>query len=73
MVSADLTGLEHALEKRQGTNGTISILHFEIGVRFGGTQLEAFLQWDENVSRPSFMFCFEREGDDGNADLGCRF
>ncbi|KAJ1303483.1 hypothetical protein OPQ81_011670 [Rhizoctonia solani] len=57
-ISADLRGLEGALERKIGLTGTE---YWEIVVsvcmRFGGTELEAFLEWtDKGVTRTGPVF-----------------
>ncbi|CAE6466508.1 unnamed protein product [Rhizoctonia solani] len=47
-ISADLTNLSGALEPRIGVNGNkYWRLYFEVCIRFGGTELEAYLEWEE--------------------------
>ncbi|CUA77246.1 Heat shock 70 kDa protein 12B [Homo sapiens] [Rhizoctonia solani] len=47
-ISADLTNLSGALEPRIGINGNkYWRLYFEVCIRFGGTELEAYLEWEE--------------------------
>lgn len=48
-VRADLSGLRGRLTKKLGLNGTYWELSFTIGIRFGRTELEAFVEWDEEV------------------------
>lgn len=50
-LSADLRGLEGALEKKIGDQGSAYwSLKCDVCIRFGGTELEAYLEWKENVS-----------------------
>ncbi|KAF8606749.1 hypothetical protein BDV93DRAFT_488634 [Ceratobasidium sp. AG-I] len=47
-ISANLTNLGGALEPRIGAHGEMYWrLYFEVCVRFGGTELEAYLEWEE--------------------------
>ncbi|CAE6473466.1 unnamed protein product [Rhizoctonia solani] len=47
-ISADLANLSGALEPRIGVNGNkYWRLYFEVCIRFGGTELEAYLEWEE--------------------------
>ncbi|KAF8592924.1 hypothetical protein BDV93DRAFT_567092 [Ceratobasidium sp. AG-I] len=47
-LSADLSSLRGALQRQQNCHGTYWMLEFVIGIRFGGTELEAFMEWEEN-------------------------
>ncbi|KAB5593090.1 Heat shock protein HSP70 [Ceratobasidium theobromae] len=48
VISANLASLGGALEPRIGTNGAMYWrLYFEVCMRFGGTEFEAFLEWEE--------------------------
>ncbi|KAJ1303482.1 hypothetical protein OPQ81_011669 [Rhizoctonia solani] len=47
-ISANLTNLSGALEPRIGAHGNkYWRLYFEVCIRFGGTELEAYLEWEE--------------------------
>ncbi|KAF8337473.1 uncharacterized protein EI90DRAFT_2968350 [Cantharellus anzutake] len=46
-VSVDLSRLAGLLEKRQGPKGTYWLLNYKIGIQFGGTELQAYLEWNE--------------------------
>ncbi|CAE6446619.1 Heat shock 70 kDa protein 12A OS=Homo sapiens GN=HSPA12A PE=1 SV=2 [Rhizoctonia solani AG-1 IB] len=47
-ISANLTNLSGALEPRIGVQGNkYWRLYFEVCIRFGGTELEAYLEWEE--------------------------
>jgi hypothetical protein len=48
-VQADLSGLRGGLVQSMGTKGYYWTLNFDIGIRFGGTELEAFIEWKEGV------------------------
>ncbi|KAL5632455.1 hypothetical protein ACGC1H_005424 [Rhizoctonia solani] len=57
-ISADLRGLEGALERKIGLRGS-EYWELEVAVcmRFGGTELEAFLEWTENgITRTGPVF-----------------
>jgi hypothetical protein len=45
-----------ALKKRTGPNGHYYELSFSVGLRFGGTELLAFLEWEQDVSFESSVF-----------------
>lgn len=47
-LTADLKSLRGAMEPKTGLNGTYWQISFSVGIRFGGTQLEAFIEWEEN-------------------------
>ncbi|KAG8699049.1 hypothetical protein FRC11_013985, partial [Ceratobasidium sp. 423] len=48
-ISADLNNLSGALERRTGNGGRVYwYLAFEVCIRFGGTELEAYLEWKEH-------------------------
>ena len=49
-ISADLSGLSGALEQRWGSDGAYWRLDYKIGIQFGGTELQAYLEWTEDVS-----------------------
>ncbi|KAJ1303485.1 hypothetical protein OPQ81_011672 [Rhizoctonia solani] len=48
-ISANLNNLSGALERRTGNAGKVYwYLAFEVCIRFGGTELEAYLEWKEH-------------------------
>ncbi|KDN46686.1 hypothetical protein RSAG8_04066, partial [Rhizoctonia solani AG-8 WAC10335] len=48
-VTANLQGLSGALEMEIGTGGKAYwVLNFSLCIRFGGVELEAFIEWKEN-------------------------
>ena len=49
-ISADLSGLSGALKQRRGSDGTYWTLTYKVGIQFGGTELQAYLEWREDVS-----------------------
>ncbi|ELU36997.1 hypothetical protein AG1IA_08970 [Rhizoctonia solani AG-1 IA] len=49
-ISADLRGLEGALERRRGRRGNFWSLKIDVCMRFGGTELEAYIEWKDKVS-----------------------
>ncbi|KAF8695760.1 ATP binding, partial [Rhizoctonia solani] len=56
-ISADLRGLEGALERRKGRRGNFWSLKIDVCMRFGGTELEAYIEWkDEGVTRTGPVF-----------------
>ncbi|QRW20327.1 heat shock protein 70 kDa 12A [Rhizoctonia solani] len=57
-ISADLRGLEGALERKAGLRGAdYWELEVSVCMRFGGTELEAFLEWkDKGVTRTGPVF-----------------
>jgi hypothetical protein len=48
-MTADLTGLRGSLRRQAGPSGVYYKVDFEVAVRFGGTQLQATIQWKEGV------------------------
>lgn len=46
-VQADLSGQKGLLHKKRGAKGIYWVLKYTIGIRFGGTELEAFVEWYE--------------------------
>ncbi|KAG8701438.1 hypothetical protein FRC09_005371 [Ceratobasidium sp. 395] len=47
-IAADLTNLSGALEPKTSEGGKkYWRLHFDVCIRFGGTELEAYLEWEE--------------------------
>ena len=49
-ILADLNNLSGSLVPRIGVHGKMYWrLDFDVCVRFGGTELEAYLEWEENV------------------------
>lgn len=50
-ISADLSNLRGALERKIGAHGSVYwSLNCDVCIRFGGTELEAYLEWKERVS-----------------------
>ena len=49
-ISVDLRGLSGALERLRGSDGPYWILQYKIGIQFGRTELQAYLEWTEGVS-----------------------
>jgi molecular chaperone DnaK (HSP70) len=47
IVRANLNGLQGQLKQKRGLNGPYWKLSYVIGIRFGRTELEAFIEWDE--------------------------
>lgn len=48
-LSADLTALQGILTEQEGPSGNYWVLKFVVGIRFGGTELEAFIEWEKDV------------------------
>jgi hypothetical protein len=48
-VRADLNGLRGLLVKRMGVQKYYWTLNYKVGIRFGGTELEAFIEWEKKV------------------------
>jgi hypothetical protein len=48
-LKADLSGLEGSLKRLDGPAGTYYRVDFKVVVKFGGTQLQATIQWEEGV------------------------
>ncbi|KAG8732572.1 hypothetical protein FRC11_012525 [Ceratobasidium sp. 423] len=57
-IRADLRGLEGALEKKVGLGGSdFWSLDIEVCMRFGGTELEAYIEWQERgITRTGPVF-----------------
>ncbi|CAE6431486.1 unnamed protein product, partial [Rhizoctonia solani] len=57
IISANLATLSGALEPKVGANGSkYWRLYFDVCIRFGGTELEAYLEWEENgITRTSAL------------------
>jgi hypothetical protein len=49
-LKADLSGLRGSLKQEGGSGKTYYQVDFDIAVKFGGTQLQATIQWKEGVS-----------------------
>jgi len=49
-ISADLSGLSGALQESWGSDEKYWRLNYKIGIQFGGTELQAYLEWTEDVS-----------------------
>lgn len=50
VIEADLKHLSGALEQQVGIHGEYYwTLSFDVCIRFGGTELEAYVEWEENV------------------------
>ncbi|KAF8593068.1 hypothetical protein BDV93DRAFT_590255, partial [Ceratobasidium sp. AG-I] len=54
-LSADLTALKGTLKREEGSHGTYWVLDFTVAIRFGGTELEAFIEWKENVGQDKHL------------------
>jgi hypothetical protein len=51
-ITGNLSNLSGALERKIGQHGNpYWYLEFEVCIRFGGTELEAYLEWKEYVSK----------------------
>ncbi|KDQ18318.1 hypothetical protein BOTBODRAFT_28735 [Botryobasidium botryosum FD-172 SS1] len=46
-IKADLSGLSGSLVRKRGPNGVYWTVTFSIAFKFGGTELQAFLAWNE--------------------------
>jgi hypothetical protein len=50
-IRANLQNLEGALVSGMGKHGSrYWTLQFDVCIRFGGTEIESYLEWEENVS-----------------------
>ncbi|KAG8717792.1 hypothetical protein FRC09_013664 [Ceratobasidium sp. 395] len=47
-VKVDLSGMGGALEKKKGPDGDYYKISYTIALHFGGTELRAFLEWEED-------------------------
>jgi hypothetical protein len=54
-VEADLSGMRQALKKKTGRDGDYWYLDFTMALQFGGTELQAFVEWEQDVSA-SYIF-----------------
>ncbi|KAF8751777.1 ATP binding [Rhizoctonia solani] len=54
-VEADLSGMRQALKRKTGPDGEYYRLDYTIALQFGGTEIQAFLEWEQDVSR---LHCF---------------
>jgi hypothetical protein len=48
-VRANLNDLDYALVKKQGTSGAYWELKVDFAIRFGGTELQSFVEWNQGV------------------------
>lgn len=46
-IKANLSGIQNSLQRKVGPKGVYYRVDFDVVVRFGGTQLQARLQWEE--------------------------
>jgi len=44
---ADLSGLSGMLRKRKGSSGPYWTIDYDLAIKFGGTEFQAFVQWTE--------------------------
>jgi hypothetical protein len=44
-----MSQLAKTLKPESGPDGTFVRAHYQVGITFGGTELKAFVQWEENV------------------------
>lgn len=51
-VRADLSGMEHALQRVNGADGPYDELRFNIAIQLGAIELSARVEWVENVGNP---------------------
>ena len=49
VIRADMSQLVQTLILQRGPGGTFLRAAFDLGITFGGTELKAFVQWEENV------------------------
>jgi len=49
-LTADLSGLRASLQALDGPKGKYYQFVFKVAIKFGGTQLQARIQWEEDVS-----------------------
>ncbi|ELU36999.1 hypothetical protein AG1IA_08972 [Rhizoctonia solani AG-1 IA] len=55
-VEADLSGMRQALKRKTGRDGEYYYLDFTMALQFGGTEIQAFVEWEQDVSRLRFFF-----------------
>ncbi|CCO34430.1 Heat shock 70 kDa protein 12A [Rhizoctonia solani AG-1 IB] len=47
-VEADLSGMRQALKRKTGRDGEYYYLDFTMALQFGGTELQAFVEWEQD-------------------------
>ncbi|CAE6466496.1 unnamed protein product [Rhizoctonia solani] len=47
-VEADLSGMRQALKRKTGRDGDYYYLDFTMALQFGGTELQAFVEWEQD-------------------------
>ncbi|KAF8669464.1 ATP binding [Rhizoctonia solani] len=47
-VEADLSGMRQALKRKTGPDGEYYRLDYTIALQFGGTEIQAFLEWEQD-------------------------
>lgn len=52
-IKGDLSNLRNSLVRRTGSKGWYYQVDYDIAIRFGGTQLQATVQWKEGVGTSS--------------------
>ncbi|QRV75597.1 heat shock protein 70 kDa 12A [Ceratobasidium sp. AG-Ba] len=48
-IIADLSGMQASLKKNTGSSGTYYELEFDLCLELGGTEIKAYLEWNEKV------------------------
>ncbi len=49
-ISADMSGVPGILKESWGSDGKYWTVQFNVGIQFGGTELQAYLEWTKDVS-----------------------
>ncbi len=49
-ISTDMSGISDVLKEWRGSDGKYWTVDFNIGIQFGGTELQAYLEWTKYVS-----------------------
>jgi hypothetical protein len=65
-VQADLSGMHAALVKSTGPDGDYYDLSYSVALRFGGTELLAFVEWEQNVSFDIYACSFPNPSNTSN-------
>ena len=54
-MTAELSGIRASLQALDGPGGEYYIVKFGVAIRFRSTQLQARIQWEEDVSALNFQ------------------
>lgn len=56
-IQADLSGLSGTLQEKKGATGPYWTIDYDLAIKFGGTELQAFVQWTERVRFLLYATC----------------